>query len=147
MRRASIRVIALAMAVSVVLPASAAAILFDGETAKGVRVELRVSPGGTPKRFEVAATRIRCKDGRVTHNRRRYRDFDRARPGHFADRFKQRIRDGGVVLRERTRYEGDAKNDGSWHGTYEVNIRVYRKGERIDTCKLTTSWTATRARR
>jgi hypothetical protein len=126
------------------LPAGAAAITFDGETAKGVAVELRVNPQGTPRRFEVAQTKVRCRHGTLGQNRRRYGRFDRVRIGHFADRFRQRNRDGRFVLRERTRYEGDARNDGTWRGTYEVNVRVNRKGERIDTCHLRTTWTASR---
>ena len=134
-------------AAAAVAPAGAGAIEFRGETAKGVAVVLRVSPGGTPKRFEVAKTVVRCRNGTLHQRRRRYRDLDRARVGHFADRFKARIRDDGVVLRERTRYEGDRDAKGEWRGTYEVNVRVYRKGARIDTCNLRTRWRASRSGR
>jgi hypothetical protein len=142
--RAALTIVVAVLVTASALPASAAAITFEGETAKGVAVELRVGPGGAPKRLEIALTKIRCRDGAVTQDRRRYRRFDRVRSGHFADRFKQRSRDGRVVLREQTRYEGDIRKDGTWGGTYDVNVRVYRHGERIDTCNLQTRWTASR---
>jgi hypothetical protein len=138
--------VVVAAAVALVVPAAAGALRFEGKTSKDVALELRVTPGGTPKRFEVGPTKIRCEDGTLSQARRRYGDFDRVRVGHFADRFKQRTRDAGIVLRERTKYVGDVRRDGSWRGTYEVNVRVYRKGERIDTCNLSTRWTAARKR-
>ncbi len=141
---------ALAVAATVVagLTATSAAaqenVTFQGQTEEDVNVKLTVASFGNATAFRIGAYEVKCKNqGTLSNKAFTYKDLDTSDPGSFSDKRKSSSKSGKFKFKSKTKIAGTATADGgSWSGTYKVTTRVLKRGSRIDTCKLNTTWDA-----
>jgi hypothetical protein len=116
---------------------------YKGVTDEGSKVTLVVGNAGNPTKFKLGEIKVPCENGTVTNQPGAYSDFDRSDPGEFEDTSKSKSRGEGVRFKSKSRLAGEASPSGrSWKGTLNLKSKVFKNGERIDTCKLSTNWQA-----
>jgi hypothetical protein len=130
------------MAGTVFALAAVAATTYVGTTDTGVKVKLVVADSGNATAFKIAKTQATCEQGRLDTAAASFRHFDTSDPGEFSDKRKSKsVQDDGYVLKDTYRLAGAVGTDGtSWSGTYKKTTRVYKKGRKVDTCVLATTW-------
>ncbi len=135
------RVVALAGAAASLVFATAAlaADVLEGKTAEGVTVKLEVGEREKATAFQIGRAEAQCRHGTLTTSEMTLYRFDHSEPGAFRDKSRDRTRADGVKFKSKTEVEG-AERDGSWAGTYERATRVFKRGERIDVCRIKTTW-------
>jgi hypothetical protein len=117
----------------------------SGETAEGVGVRLELGEFGNPTSFAVGRTKVECKrGGTLTTQKTTYTDFVTSDPGAFRLKQGNRSSDGPFTFKSRTKASGSSsdKTLQNWSGTLKEKTKVIRDGEKIDTCRLRTTWTA-----
>jgi hypothetical protein len=116
--------------------------VYTGTSAEGIKVKLVVASAGNATAFKIAKTKAECEQGVLDIQAATFRRFDTSDPGEFSDKRKHSTtQDDGYVLKDTFLLSGSASTDGSsWSGTYEKRTRVLKKGHRVDTCVLSTTW-------
>jgi hypothetical protein len=119
-------------------------VTFHGQTEQNVKVKLTVASFGNATAFHMGAYEVKCKNkGTLSNRAYTYKDLDTSDPGSFSDKRKSSSKSGKFKFKSQTKTAGTATADGdSWSGTYKVTTRVLKRGSRIDTCKLKTTWDA-----
>ena len=109
-----------------------------------MNVKLTVASFGNATAFRVGAYEVKCENkGTLSNKAFTYKDLDTSDPGSFSDKRKSSSKAGKFKFKSETKIAGTASADGgSWSGTYKVTTRVLKRGSRIDTCKLKTTWDA-----
>jgi hypothetical protein len=138
---------ALLAVVAVALPgpatAAAEATTLSGATAEGAAVRLQVAEFGNATSFVIAKTEVKChRGGTLTTRKTTYGNFDRSDPGSFAVRSSGATSSGAWRFRTKTKIRGDADASGAWSGTFREKTTVVKHGDKTDTCRLSTTWTA-----
>ena len=117
----------------------------SGQTAKGVSLKLELGFFGNPTSFTVGKTKVDCKQGgKLTTRKTTYTDFVTSDPGAFNLKEKTKSESGQFTFKGVTRASGKSTDEGlqNWSGALKVKTRVFRNGERIDVCRLSTTWEA-----
>ena len=114
----------------------------SGTTAEGVSVELVVGDAGNATSFEISSTDIECRHGTLTTGDITYGPFDVSDPGAFHDKSRDRSRSGKIRFKSVTRLEGSTQDGANWSGTYKRTTKVFKHGDKLDTCRQNTTWTA-----
>ena len=126
-------------------PADAQETTVKGETAEGVAVKLTVGEFGNATAFRVGKAEIECKrGGTLTTRKTTFTEFDRSDPGAFTGTFEDTSGSGGFKFKATTKVTGTQGADvsGPWSGTLKSKTRVLKDGEKVDTCKVSTTWDA-----
>ncbi len=125
--------------------AAAGGTTYVGTTDNDVKVKLVVADSGNATAFKIAKTQATCEQGRLDTQAATFRHFDTSDPGEFSDKRKSKLtQQDGYVLKDTYLLAGSVSADGaSWSGTYKKTTRVYKKGRKIDTCVLDTTWDVT----
>ena len=146
--KASRRALAVAATVIAGLTATSVAaqenVTFHGQTEEDVKVKLTVASFGNATAFRVGAYEVKCNNkGTLSNEAFTYKDLDTSDPGSFSDKRRSSSKAGKFKFKSKTKIAGTATaDDSSWSGTYKVTTRVLKRGSRIDTCKLETTWDA-----
>jgi hypothetical protein len=134
------------LAVGSVAIASAAPgdVVLSGSTAEGVKVKLTVAEFGNATAFKISKTRVKCERGGTLSNRATtYTGFDTSDPGSFFDKRKTSSTFEGFHFKTKSTLNGHVDADPvSWSGSLKLVTRVFQHHEKIDTCKLKTTWDA-----
>lgn len=120
------------------------AVTFDGATGDRVAVKLTVASSGNATAFRVGAYEIECqKRGTLSNKAYTHKDLDTSDPGAFSDKRTSSSEDGRFRFKSKSKVAGAATADGtSWSGTYKSTTKVLERGDKIDTCKVKTTWDA-----
>lgn len=118
--------------------------VYAGITAEGTKVKLTVADAGNATAFKIASSQATCDVGQLDIEAAVFKKFDVSDPGTFSDKRKSKTKDsGGYLLKDTFLISGNVAADGaSWSGTYDKRTRVFKGGERVDTCVLSTTWDA-----
>jgi hypothetical protein len=141
-------VLVAAMAAVLAVPADAAADRFRGKSEQGRVVTLRTGDDGLVQRFAIRwigdCERPRYRFASSTKNTPRV-PFEVSTADRFVDVGGYRQRLGGgkrAVLRART--VGNRVSARRWTGIFRIRVRVFRGGDLIDRCRLSTRWRVVR---
>jgi hypothetical protein len=139
---------AVAAAALLAAPAHAEAARWRGQTEQGRLALVRTAADGT-----VAVVRIRwrarCRPGDYVGGTAFERPLDTVTARSFTDAGRYRARlDGGFRARLRVRVNGTlSAGRRRWRGSFRVRAAIYRRGRRVDTCRLSgLRWSARRRR-
>ena len=137
---------AVALAVAAVAAASPGDILWQGVTSEGVVVKLTVGTAGDAHSFKIGKTESRCESGgTVTSPTVTHRDLDTSNPQHFRDKDRIMSDHGRFHYHTTSRLHGRLDDEPhSWSGGYKLHIKVFKRGETVDTCVLDTRWSVGR---
>jgi hypothetical protein len=130
-------VAAVVAAVLLVAPAHADAARWRGKTEQGRLALVRTAADGM-----VDLVRIRwrapCRPGRYIGQTAFLRPLDQVNALSFTDAGRYRARlNRGFRARLRVRVRGTISADLSrWRGTFRIRAAIYRRGRRVDTCRL-----------
>lgn len=112
-----------------------------GTTADGVTVKLTVAEFGNATAFKIGKTKVACGAGTLTNRGGTYTPLDTSDPGEFFDVTKSSSDNGGFHFKSKATIHGLVNADNtSWSGTFKLVTKVFQRGERIDLCKLNTTW-------
>ena len=118
------------------LPASASAATWKGKTRQGRGVVVRTGDDGTVNRVRIG-WKARCADGSYTSRTLFLPPLDSATSSAFADAGSYRGHPEGYQARIWVRIAGNLDaGEQTWSGTFRVRVRVFKGGERVDTCRL-----------
>jgi hypothetical protein len=136
--------IGIGLATGAIAEAAPGDVKLTGETADGAKVKLTVAESGNATRFKIAKTKFECNQGgTLSNNAASYSGFDRSDPGSFADKRSSASDTGGYHFETKSKLKGKIADDGvSWSGTLKLATKVFKQGDRVDTCALSTSWDA-----
>jgi hypothetical protein len=118
---------------------SASAALFRGSTAQGERATIRTDAAGVPTRFWLDEYRAPCEVGG------RFRDrgagalppFDLARADKLIDKGPEyEAEDGALRFSILTEVRAKLVRRDRWKGRFKSRVKVSKRGERIDTCRV-----------
>ena len=115
-----------------------------GETEEGVNVKLELGSFGNPMSFTVGKSKVECDEGgTLTNDRGTYTGFDASDPGEFSDKRSSRSDSGQYHFKTKSSLSGAvaASGDG-WSGKFKLSTKVFKRSNRIDTCRLKTTWDA-----
>jgi hypothetical protein len=131
------RFVLLAVCVSVAaLPATAEAATWKGETRQGRAVVVRTDAGGVVERVRIG-WKARCANGTYKSRTLFLPPLDTATTSSFADAGSYSAHPRGYRARIWVRIAGSLDADEqTWSGTFRVRVRVFKGGERVDTCRL-----------
>ena len=118
--------------------------VYTGATDEGVKVKLTVASPGNATKFKIGKTKIKCDEGGTLSNKAgTYSGFDRSDPGSFKDKRTTKSSAGGFDFKTRSKLAGEADaGSASWSGTLKLSTKVFDGREQIDSCRLSTAWTA-----
>ncbi len=118
--------------------------ILEGSTSQGVKVKLTVAGSGEAAAFRIGKTEVSCAEGGTLDNGAgTYREFDTSVPGHFFDKTRSSSDNAGYHFKSKTTVRGRiGADDPGWSGRFRLVTKVLDHGERIDTCKLKTRWSA-----
>jgi hypothetical protein len=126
-----------ASAALLVAPAHADAARWRGKTEQGRLALVRTAADGM-----VDLVRIRwrapCRPGRYIGGTAFARPYDTLSPLHFIDagRYRARLNDG-FRARLQVRVRGTiTPNLRRWRGSFRVRAAIFRRGRRVDTCRV-----------
>jgi hypothetical protein len=115
----------------------------SGSTAEGVAVKLVVADPGNATSFTISSSNVNCKHGTLNTGKITYGPFDVSDPGSFHDKSNDNGRQGAIKFKSKTRLTGSVEGDGiTWSGTYARTTKVFKHGDKLDTCRQNTTWTA-----
>jgi len=115
--------------------------VLTGTTAEGTKVKLTVASFGNATAFKIGPTEATCDVGRLEIEAAKFNRFDTSDPGAFSDKRKSKVKDGRYLLRDTFKISGHLTSDEpSWTGTYDKTTKVFEKGQRVDTCVVSTTW-------
>ncbi|MFI5123061.1 MAG: hypothetical protein ACHQJ5_09200 [Vicinamibacteria bacterium] len=119
-------------------------VVFSGSTSEGVNVKLTVATAGNATKFKVGKTSVECAEGgTLTNKAGTYSGFDVSDPGAFSDKSSSKSSSGGYDFKTKSTLKGQLSGDqASWAGTLKLVTKVFKHGQKVDTCKLSTAWTA-----
>ena len=118
-------------------------VTFTGSTGDDVAVKLTVASFGNATAFRVGANDVKCNKGTLSNQAFIYKPLDVSDPGAFSDKSRSSSKLGKFTFKSESKLTGTATPDGTaWSGTYKLTTRVLKKGTRIDTCKVNTTWDA-----
>jgi hypothetical protein len=143
-KRTSTLIAAVAGALALAGTASAQGTVLSGKTAEGVKVKLEVAEFGNATAFTIGKIEVGCnRGGTLTTRKTTYTDFDTSDPGAFTGKFADNSKSGGFRFRTTTSVSGTAAADGTtWSGPFKSKTKVLKHGQKIDTCRLSTTWDA-----
>jgi hypothetical protein len=130
-------VAALLAAALLVAPAQADAARWRGETEQGRLALVRTNVHGNVDLIRIR-WRAPCRPGRYVGETGFTPPLDVAGVGLFVDGGRYRARlNRGFRARLRVRVRGTLSADQRrWRGTFRVRAAIYRRGRRVDTCRL-----------
>jgi hypothetical protein len=134
---------ALALALSGVAGAAPGDTVLAGTTAEGVPVKLTVAQFGNATAFKIGKTKVECGAGTLTNRATTYTPLDTSDPGEFTDKTKGTSDNGGFHFVSKSTIHGTAAAPDdftTWSGTFKNVTKVFQRGERIDICKVNTTW-------
>jgi hypothetical protein len=117
----------------------------SGETADGVSVKLKLGEFGNPTSFTVGKSKVSCnRGGELTTQKTVYTDFVTSDPGSFKLKTPSKSTDGAFTFKGLTKATGASTDETlqNWSGTLSERTKVIKNGEKIDTCRENTTWTA-----
>jgi hypothetical protein len=119
-------------------------VTLSGSTSEGVKVKLTVATAGNATKFKVGKTSVECNQGGTLSNKAgTYTGFDVSDPGSFSDKGSSSSSSGGYDFKTKSTLKGQISGDqASWAGTLKLVTKVFQRGHKVDTCKLSTVWTA-----
>ena len=124
-------------------PAVADTILHGTTTPEDVPIKLVVGEFGNATSFQVGSFDVECRHGTLSTGKITFAPFDISDPGSFHDKSKDRSRHGALRFKSKSTVQGSQADDGSWSGELTRRTKVFKHREKIDTCGLATTWTAT----
>lgn len=113
----------------------------SGSTAQGVGVKLVVADFGNATAFTVSSSDIECKHGTLSTGKITFGPFDTSDPGSFQDKSRDRSHRGALKFKSKTALTG-VEDAGAWSGTYRRTTKVFKHRDKLDTCRVQTTWTA-----
>ena len=116
-----------------------------GETEEGVKVKLELGSFGNPTSFTVGRSKVDCnRGGTLTTQKTTYTDFVTSDPGEFHLRTPSKSTSGHFTFKGITKASGTSTDETlqNWSGTLRERTKVIKNGEKVDTCRLRTTWTA-----
>jgi hypothetical protein len=123
---------------AVVLPAAAGAATFAGRTRQGRPVEIVTRANGSLKAAHIS-WKASCRHGTFRDTTKSIAPFDFNVPGRFRDgsppRYKLRL-GHGMHAWVSAHGRGHVGSQGRWRGRFRVDVGVFRRTKRIDTCHL-----------
>jgi hypothetical protein len=123
-------------AVAAALPATASAATWKGKTRQGKGVVVRTGDDGTVNRIRIG-WKARCADGTYKSRTLFLPPLDSATSTTFADAGSYRGHPAGYQARIWVRVTGDLDaGEQTWSGSFRVKVRVSKRGEHVDTCRL-----------
>ena len=116
----------------------------SGSTAQGTDVKLVVGDFGNATSFSVSSAEVECKHGTLSTGKITFNRFDVSDPGAFRDKSRDQSRSGALKFKSKTSLTGDegTASPGTWAGTYRRKTKVFKNGDKLDTCRVQTTWTA-----
>ncbi len=137
--------VGLSLGVAGIAAAAPGDTIFTGTTAEGVNVKLTVATAGNATAFKIGKTSVTCAEGGELSNRGgTYKEFDTSDPGEFSDKRASSSDNGGYHFETKSTINGELGADNeTWGGTFKLVTKVFKRNEKIDTCKLKTEWSAT----
>jgi hypothetical protein len=134
--------VALSLGLTAIAAAAPGDTIYTGTTAEDVPVKLTVAEFGNATAFKIGKTTVTCREGGELKNRSgTYRDFDTSDPGEFSDKRSSSSENGGYHFKTKSTVHGEVAADNeTWSGTFKLVTKVFERGDRIDVCKLRTTW-------
>jgi len=134
----------IAFALAAVAVAAPGDTVYKGTTAQGVAVKLTVASPGNATKFKIGKTKVECDEGgTLTNDPGTYTGFDASDPGEFSDKRSSRSDSGQYHFKTRSSLSGEVAAGGDgWSGKFKLSTKVFKKSNRIDTCRLKTTWDA-----
>jgi hypothetical protein len=120
---------------------AAADTLLTGSTADGIAIKLNVGEFGNATSFRVAGSDVECKHGTLSTRARTFTPLDTSDPGVFSDKSSDSFKAGAFKFKSQTKING-TESAGSWSGSFVRGTKVLRNGEKVDTCRVNTTWAA-----
>jgi hypothetical protein len=116
----------------------------SGTTAQGVDVKLTVGEFGNATSFTISSYEVECKHGTLNTGKIAFNRFDVSDPGAFRNKTRDQSRSGALKFKSKTSLTGleDAVNPGNWAGTYKRRTKVFKRKDKLDTCRVQTTWNA-----
>jgi hypothetical protein len=114
-----------------------------GTTTEGVKVKLTVAQFGNATAFKIGGTQVECANGTLTNKSHVYAPLDTSDPGEFTEKDRSSSDNGGFHFVSRSSITGASASPDdftSWSGTFANTTKVFKKGQKIDTCRLKTEW-------
>jgi hypothetical protein len=135
MRAISVLVVVCALAAA--LPAAADAATWKGKTRQGRAVVVRTDADAIVNRVRIG-WQAHCAKGQWYKSRTLFLPpLDSATTSTFAHAGSYRAHPDGYQARIWVRIAGNLDaGDQTWSGTFRVRVRVFKGGERVDTCRL-----------
>ncbi|MDX6581512.1 MAG: hypothetical protein QOI10_696 [Solirubrobacterales bacterium] len=135
---------ALALGLTAIAAAAPGDVVFTGSTTEGAKVKLTVASAGNATAFKIGKTKVTCVEGgTLNNNAGTYTDFDTSDPGAFSDKDSTSSDSGGYHFETKSNISGAINADQTtWSGAFKLTTKVLKHGQKIDTCKLKTSWNA-----
>jgi hypothetical protein len=131
-RRTSLVTVAL---VGALLPATAGAKTFEGETAAGKYAEVATSPSGIPKKVFIGWKAPCNRDDLTFVGATRFdRPLDEAGADRVSDERTYEQTNSGLDFRYRVKVTAERKTQRRWVGTFSGRVRVFEDEEPLTTC-------------
>lgn len=141
----AVAIVSLSFAAPLAGATAAEAKVFRGETRQGRTMSLVIGSDGLLRVARVS-WRATCRFGRSNDRSYFLRPHDESTPDAFRDRGVYRSRDNeGFRLRHTATIVGRRVGSGAserWRGTFRDKILVTRRGTYVDTCRVSTRWSA-----
>jgi hypothetical protein len=135
----------LALGLTAVAGAAPGDTVLQGTTTEGVKVKLTVAQFGNATAFKIGGSEVECGHGTLTNRSHVYSPLDTSDPGAFSDKSKASSDNGAFHFVSKSTIQGAAASEDDftkWSGTFALTTKVFKNGERIDTCRLSTGWDA-----
>jgi hypothetical protein len=119
--------------------------VLTGATTDGVKVKLTVAQFGNATAFKIGGTKVECKNGTLTNKSHVFTPLDTSDPGEFTEKEKTSSDNGGYHFVSKSVIHGATPSEtdfSTWSGTFANTTKVFKKGNKIDTCRLNTEWDA-----
>ena len=113
-----------------------------GSTTEGSPVTLTVGDAGNATAIEIGSSEVECKHGTLTTGDLSFGPFDISDPLSFHDKSKDNSKQGKIKFKSKTKLEGSSQDGTTWSGTMNRTTKVFKHKDKLDTCRLNTSWTA-----
>lgn len=109
---------------------------------KHAPVELELDAVGVPVRWQVGPHKAPCKRGTLSTATRVIDGFDSADATSLSDKRKATSHNGPLTFRFKLKLSGHAVDPTLWEGSYKLKAKIFQGGDKLDTCKLKTGWSA-----
>ena len=107
-------------------------------------MKLTVASPGNATKFKIGKTKIECDEGgTLTNKAGTYSGFDTLRPGLVQGQADDEEQRGRLRLQDQVEARGRGRRrQRLWSGRLKLSTKVFDGREQIDSCRLSTAWTA-----